>query len=44
MNPISNVGAVGTLPAVTSGRTEAAPPTTSFKDVLLKSIEEVNSM
>jgi flagellar hook-basal body complex protein FliE len=44
MNPISNVGAAGALPPVMPTRTEAASGTGSFKDLLLHSIDEVNSM
>jgi flagellar hook-basal body complex protein FliE len=44
MNPISNVGAAGTLPALMPAKTEAASGAGSFKDMLLHSIDEVNSM
>ena len=50
MNPITNVGAAGALPAVMPARdhpadgARAASGSGSFKDLLLRSIDEVNSM
>ena len=44
MNPISPIGVAATLPPAMPGKTEAAAGASSFKDVLLSSIEEVNSM
>jgi flagellar hook-basal body complex protein FliE len=45
MNPIGNVSPVGVpLPAQAPGGLEGAPPGASFKDFLLQSIREVNSM
>jgi len=44
MNSISQIGALTTLPPVMPGKTEAASGAASFKDLLLNSIEEVNSM
>jgi flagellar hook-basal body complex protein FliE len=44
MTPISNIGAAGALPPVMPARTEAASGTGSFKDLLLHSIDEVNTM
>jgi flagellar hook-basal body complex protein FliE len=44
MNAISTIGSLSTPPSVMPGKPEAAPGAASFKDVLLSSIEEVNSM
>ncbi len=44
MNAISNVSIPGSLPLPNATKIEAAPADASFKDFLLKSIEEVNSM
>jgi len=44
MNPIPNVSVSGSFPALGPAKMEAAPADASFKDFLLKSIEEVNSM
>ena len=45
MNPIGNVPATGApLPGPFSGQAEDAQPGSSFKDFLLRSIQEVNSM
>ncbi len=44
MNAISQIGPLTTLPPVGPSTTEPAAGGASFKDVLLKSIDEVNSM
>ena len=44
MNPINNISSPMTLRGPTPGAPGAAKPTSSFKDVLLNSIHEVNSM
>jgi flagellar hook-basal body complex protein FliE len=44
MNPIQNISSPGMLPALLPGRTDAAKDAASFKDFLLESIREVNSM
>ncbi len=44
MNPISQIGVAGSLPPVMPAKTEAASGAASFKDLLLSSIEEVNTM
>ena len=44
MNPIQNVSVSGAVPVQRPAKMEAAPADSSFKDFLLKSIEEVNSM
>jgi flagellar hook-basal body complex protein FliE len=44
MNPIGQIGAAATLPPVAPSTAEAASGSASFKDLLLNSIDEVNSM
>jgi len=44
MNPISNVSVSGSFPVQSPAKIEAAPADASFKEFLLKSIEEVNTM
>ncbi len=44
MNAIPSVGVSGSLPLPSLAKLEAPPADGSFKDFLLKSIEEVNSM
>lgn len=44
MNPVSSIGSLTALSPLMPARTEAAGGGSSFKDVLLSSIEEVNSM
>jgi flagellar hook-basal body complex protein FliE len=44
MNPIGNIPAAAPLPGPALGRTEAARDGPTFKDFLLQSIQEVNSM
>ncbi|OHB84487.1 MAG: flagellar hook-basal body complex protein FliE [Planctomycetes bacterium RBG_16_64_12] len=44
MNPVHNVSVPFALPAPSLGKMEAAQGTQSFKDVLMSSIQEVNSM
>jgi flagellar hook-basal body complex protein FliE len=44
MNPITSVGVAGLLPPAMPARAEAASGVASFKDLLLNSIDEVNSM
>jgi flagellar hook-basal body complex protein FliE len=44
MIPIQNISAPSILPAQGAAKAEAAPGGPSFKDFLLQSIQEVNSM
>ena len=44
MNPVQNISTPAVLPGQVPGRMEAAQPGASFKDFLLQSIQEVNSM
>ena len=44
MNPVQNISTPAVLPGQFPGRTEAAQPGASFKDFLIESIQEVNSM
>jgi len=44
MNPIQNISTPAVLPGRALGTAEAAQPGASFKDFLLQSIQEVNSM
>jgi len=44
MNPVQNIATPALLPGPTPGTQEAARPGASFKDFLLESIREVNSM
>ena len=44
MNPVQNISTPAVLPGQAPGRMEAAQPGASFKDFLLQSIQEVNSM
>ncbi|HUT91632.1 MAG TPA: flagellar hook-basal body complex protein FliE [Thermoguttaceae bacterium] len=45
MNPVQNISTPAVLPGQAAlGRTETAQPGASFKDFLLESIREVNSM
>ena len=44
MNPINNISSPITLPGQLPGSTEAVQGKSSFKDFLMESIREVNSM
>lgn len=44
MNPVQNISTPALLPGQSLGAQEAAQPGASFKDFLLESIQEVNSM
>jgi flagellar hook-basal body complex protein FliE len=44
MNPINNINLPTVLPGQTPGQVAAAKDPTSFRDFLLESIQEVNSM
>jgi len=44
MNAISNIGVAAALPPVAPSTAQAASGSASFKDLLLNSIDEVNSM
>ena len=44
MNPVQNISTPAVLPGQVPGQTAAAEPGASFKDFLLQSIQEVNSM
>jgi len=44
MNPVQNISTPAVLPGQVPHQAEAAQPGASFKDFLLQSIQEVNSM
>ena len=44
MNPVQNISTPAVLPGQVPLQTEAAQPGASFKDFLIESIQEVNSM
>ena len=44
MNPVQNIATPAVLPGQAPGSADAAQPGPSFKDFLLQSIQEVNTM